>query len=300
MGSSITTGNQPNAGESAMGSLRYSQLIEWFVTSQMMSLRKARGWERSDLGRAIGKHANTIRSWEIGERLPDKGNISLICRELGADPALGVFMEHVVEQLNEGPGVVSDLDKRNLFIVEAAERIYGEIIKWDPLFLSGLVQTEAYHMKEVEEALEGAAFKIKHWLRKQRRQNDFYGRWDAPLTKFLLPAGEVMNLNLLNGSERRAQLDRLLEIDALAHCEVYVVERPYAANHAFEIFRPGGLPGAGPDFVYVETLDQSRHIVEPEKVGLYDRFSSVMLDGASRIGRFLDGRVHQLAEERSQ
>ncbi|MEV3938022.1 Scr1 family TA system antitoxin-like transcriptional regulator [Glycomyces sp. NPDC049804] len=259
------------------------------MTAELISIREERSWSRTRLGAAIGKHANTIRGWEIGDRLPDKANVALICRTLQVAPARGAFLEHVIEQLNEGPDLISDLGKRNLFIVESAERHYGEIIKWDPLQLSGLSQTEDYHMKELADPLEGPAFKIKHWLRKQRRQVDFFGRSDAPQTKFLQPVDEVMGLKRLTKTERKAQIDRLLEIDNLPNCEVFVVQRPYIATHAFEIFRPGRRPGAGPDFVFVETLDQSRHIVEPEKIALYDRFSSVMLDDASRIGRFLDG-----------
>jgi transcriptional regulator with XRE-family HTH domain len=270
-----------------MGSLRYSDLIEAFVTAELISIRDERGWSRSRLGNAIGKHANTIRGWEIGDRLPDKANVALICRTLQVEPARAAFLEHVIEQLNEGPDLISDLDKRNLFIVESAERRYGEIIKWDPLQLPGLCQTEHYHMKELADPLEGRATKVKHWLRKERRQIDFFGRTDLPHTRFLLPVDEVTNLKRLNNSEKQAQIERLIEIDALPNCEVYVVDRPYLAIHAFDIFRPGNRPGAGPGFVFVETLDQSRHIVEPEKIALYDRFSSVMLDDASRIGRFL-------------
>jgi len=270
-------------------SVLYRSLIEAYLTAEIGTLMNSRGWGTTRFGAEMGKHANTIRAWLNGDRIPDIANISRICEKTGADPARKAFMEHVCEQLNQGPELISDLNKRNLFIVESAERLYGEIIKWDPLFVSGLLQNEAYHMKEVEEPLEGPAFRIKHWLRKERRQIDFYGRTDAPLTKFLLPAGEVLESKRLSKAERQAQIDRLLEVDAQPNLEVYVVERPYTAHHAFEIFRPAGRAGAGPEFVFVETLDQSRHIVEPEKIGLYDRYSSVMLDDASRIGRFLDG-----------
>jgi transcriptional regulator with XRE-family HTH domain len=298
MGSSITTGHQPNAGESAMGSLRYSQLIEWFVTSEMMTLRKARGWERSDLGRAIGKHANTVRSWEIGERLPDKANISLICRELGADPALGVFMEHMVEQLNQGPGVVSDLDKRNLFLVEAAERVYGAFTKWDPVVFPSLLQTEAVHMKLFADPIEDPARKIKNWKRKERRSHTFFSRFDGadnPAGEFFVPTRAFTDLELLTRGEKTEQLERLIWVDSLPGCEVLVVPPPHIAVFPFDSFRSAGSGAAGPDFVYVETLDQSRHVVEPQKLALYDQTRSLLRADAQGIGRFLDGGIHRLA-----
>lgn len=267
----------------------YSELIEAFVTAELITIREAKRWSRSKLGDAIGKHANTIRGWEIGDRLPDKANVALICRKLKVEDARAAFLEHVTEQLNRGPELISDLDKRGLYIVEFAERRYGKILKWDPLYLSGLLQDEAYHMKRLAEPMEGAALKVKHWLRKQQRQVDFFGRQDAPETTFILPADAVRDIDNLSARERQAQIDRLLGADARPNCEVHVVEGPYEAIHAFDIFHPGGRPGSGPDFVYVETLDQSRHIVEDEKVALYDRFASVMLDDAIRIGRFLNG-----------
>jgi transcriptional regulator with XRE-family HTH domain len=272
-----------------MGSLRYSELIEWFVTAELMAIRDERGWSRTRLGAAINKHANTIRGWEKGDRLPDKANVALICRMLQVDAARAAFLEHVTEELNRGPELISDLGKRNLFIVESAERRYGEFITWDPVYMHGLAQKEAYHMNRLDEPLEGAAFKIKNWLRKERRQTDFFGRTDGPSMTLLVPEDAMTDLVHLGDSDRQAQVDRLLEIDARPQCGVYVVPRPYRSTHAFSIFRPGGRPGAGPSFVYVETLDQARHIVEEEKIALYDRFASVMLDDAIRIGRFLNG-----------
>lgn len=272
-----------------MGSFRYSELIEWFVTAELMAIREERGWSRSRLGVAIGKHANTIRGWEIGDRLPDKANVALICRTLQVEGARAAFLEHVTEELNRGPELISDLGKRNLFIVESAERRYGEFITWDPVYMHGLAQIESYHMNRLDEPLEGAAYKIKHWRRKERRQTDFFGRADEPRMSLLVPEDAMTDLSRLSESDRQAQIDRLLEIDARPHSQVHVVARPYRSTHAFSIFRPGDRPGAGPAFVYVEALDQARHIVEAEKVALYDRFASVMLDDAIRIGRFLNG-----------
>jgi transcriptional regulator with XRE-family HTH domain len=285
-----TTGYLHSVGSAEMASsVLYKKLIEAYLTAEIGALMKAKRWTTARFAAEIGKHPNTIRAWLNGERLPDTGNILRICDKTEADPVRRAFMEHVSEQLNQGPDLISDLDKRGLYIVESAERRYGKILKWDPLFLSGLVQTEAYHMERLAEPMEGAALKVKHWLRKERRQVDFYGRTDAPETAFLLPATAVRDLEHLGEQDRQQQIDRVLEIDAMPNCEVHVVEPPFEAIHAFDIFRSGGRPGAGPDFVYIETLDQSRHIVEAEKIALYDRFSSVMLDDAIRIGRFLDG-----------
>lgn len=272
-----------------MGSLRYSDLIEAFVTAELISIREERGWSRTRLGGAIGKHANTIRGWEIGDRLPDTANVALICRKLGVDAARGAFLEHVIEQLHQGPGVVSDLDQRGLYIVESAERKYGELRKWDPLLLNGLVQTESYHMNLLAEPLDGPASKIKNWKRKRRRQEDFFRREDGATLKILTPAIAIAALNDLVAGEKEAQLERLVELSSLESCEIRVVNRPHEVLHAFDMFRGGRAKGVGPDFVYVEAIDQARHIVEPDKLALYDLAWSVLWGDAVPIGRFLDG-----------
>jgi hypothetical protein len=238
-----------------------------------------------------------------GQRLPDVANILLICDKTGADPARKAYMEHVREQLRQGSEVVSDLNKRNLFIVESAERNYGKVIKWNPVLFPSLTQSEAFHMELLPDPLEDPARKILHWKRKERRRDEFFGRFGrngSPEAELYLPASAFQYLDRLSERDRADQLEWLLTLDEFAGCEVQVVQSPYVAPFAFDYFKGEGRPGAGPDFVYVETLDQSRHVVDPEKLDLYDQRRSLLRADAQRIGRFLDGRVHQLAEEHPQ
>jgi transcriptional regulator with XRE-family HTH domain len=282
---------------------RYRKLIEAYLVAEINALMNEKGWIAPQLARALGKHVNTIRSWLNGQRLPDVANIRFICDETGADPARKAYMEHVREQLNHGSEVVSDLDKRNLFIVEAAERTYDKVVKWNPVLFPGLVQSEAFHMKLLPDPMEDPAQKVKHWKRKERRGKEFFGRLargDSLEAEFYLPASAFDYLDRLTPEEKTDQVERLLAIDSLQGCEVQVVLSPFLAPFAFESFRGEGRPGAGPDFVYVETLDQSRHVVDPTKLGLYDQRRSLLRADSQRIGRFLDGRVHQLAEEHPQ
>ncbi|MFC3491604.1 Scr1 family TA system antitoxin-like transcriptional regulator [Glycomyces rhizosphaerae] len=283
-------------------STRYEKLIKAYLTAEINALMKEKGWIAPHLAKAVGKHVNTIRPWMSGARLPDAGNILLICERLGADPARAAYMQHVREQLTMGPEVVSDLDKRNLFIVEASERNYGKLVKWNPVLFPSFAQTEAFHMELLPDP-EDPARKIEHWKRKERRSDTFFGRIgsdDSPEAELYLPATAFTFLERLASRERHRQVEWLLAIDAMPGCEVQVVQSPYLVPFAFECFKGEGRPGAGPDFVYVETLDQSRHLVDPEKLALYDHRRSLLRADAQRIGRYLDGRVHQLAEEHPQ
>lgn len=284
-------------------STRYEKLIKAYLTAEINALMKEKGWIAPHLAKAVGKHVNTIRPWMSGARLPDAGNILLICDRLGADPARTAYMQHVREQLTQGPEVVSDLDKRNLFIVEAAERTYGKVVKWNPVLFPSLTQSEAFHMKLLPGPIEDPARQVKNWKRKERRGTEFFDRFDGsdhPEAELYLPASAFAYLDRLTPEEKALQIERLLSIDATPGCEVFVVWSPYLAPFAFDHFKGEGRPGTGPDFVYVETLDQSRHVVDPEKLDLYDQSRSLLRADAQRIGRFLDGRVHQLAEEQPQ
>jgi transcriptional regulator with XRE-family HTH domain len=282
---------------------RYRKLIEAYLVAEINALMNEKGWIAPQLARALGKHVNTIRAWLNGQRLPDVANILLICDKTDADPARKAYMEHVREQLRQGSEVVSDLNKRNLFIVEAAERTYSRVIKWNPVLFPGLVQSEAFHMKLLPDPLEDPAQKVKHWKRKERRGNEFFGRLeggDSLEAEFYLPASAFEYLNRLAPEEKIDQIDRLVAIDAMPGCEVQVVLSPFVAPFAFESFKGEGRSGTGPDFVYVEALDQSRHVVDPEKLDLYDQRRSLLRADAQRIGRFLDVRGHQLAEEHAK
>lgn len=282
---------------------RYRKLIKAYLVAEINALMNEKGWNAPQLARVLGKHVNTIRAWLNGQRLPDVANIRFICDETDADPARKAYMEHVREQLNQGSEVVSDLNKRNLFIVEAAERTYGRIIKWNPVLFPGLVQSEAHHMKLLPDPFEDPARKVKNWKRKERRRESLFARFgssNSPEAEFYLPAGAFAYLDRLAPEEKADQIERLLAIDSTPGCEVHVVQSPYLAPFAFEGFIGEGRSGAGPDFVYVETLDQSRHVVDPEKLDLYDQSRSLLRADAQRIGRFLDVRVHQLAEEHPQ
>ncbi|WP_157930604.1 Scr1 family TA system antitoxin-like transcriptional regulator [Glycomyces xiaoerkulensis] len=270
--------------------MKYPELSEWHVRAELIAIRDEANVSQKWIGEAIKKHQNTVGGWERGDRLPDPGNVALICLKLGVDKERAAFLLHVIEQLHEGPGVISDLEKRNLFIVEGSERRYGRILTWDPLLLHGLLQKEPYHMKLLAEPLEGGpAQKIKSWKRKERRIEHFFSRTDHPEARFLIPAQAIAELSRLTEPEKEHQVQRLLEVDAMPKCEVRVVDAPHEALHAFNIFHPDGRSDAGPPFVYVEAIDQSRHIVEDKKLALYDRIAGALWENAIPIGRFLHG-----------
>jgi hypothetical protein len=99
-------------------------------------------------------------------------------------------------------------------------------------------------------------------------------------------------MRMLDGWEwKDKQIAKLLEADEHPTSEVRVLEGlHYGMEHSYEIYLPDGRPDAAPPFVYVETIDQSRHIEGAFKVELYPDRITQMWSSGTRIGRWLDDR----------
>ncbi|WP_100447743.1 Scr1 family TA system antitoxin-like transcriptional regulator [Glycomyces xiaoerkulensis] len=263
-----------------------SSAAEWFLPVELMAIRIESGRSQRWIANAIGKHTNTVGYWERRERLPDAANVVAICRKLGVDAERTFFLEHVAEQLNTS-GIVSDLHQRNIFIVERAEQYYGVLIKVLTRYIPGLLQIEDYHMGLLPDPMGDPTPKIAHWKRKERRIAAWEARTNARST-FIIDASAIADLDRLPSRSRDKQIQRLKEIDARPNCEVQVMQGPPLTPHGFELFLPGGAPNAGPSFVYVESLDQSRHIEDAESLALYHRVVDDLTPRVTPIGVFLE------------
>ncbi|MFB9661863.1 hypothetical protein ACFQS3_03980 [Glycomyces mayteni] len=282
------------------GTVLNQKLARSYLFAEVHTIAESAGWTPNQFARVMGKSGNTIRAWLDRARLPDIGNLSLICDLGGVDESRKNFILHVGHQLLRGSELIMNLEQRNMYVVESAERTYGTFIKWDPVLPSSLVQTEAFHMVLQPDPLEGAASKIKHWLRKAQRQDNFFSRIGAPgapTAEIYVPASIFGVFDQLSAKDRIAQIDRMIEVNAMPGCEVLVVRSPLIVPFAFDLFKADERSIAGPDFVYVETFDQSRHVVEPEHLAVYDQGRSLLRADSQGIEGFLDGGIHRLAKE---
>ncbi|MBO3735016.1 Scr1 family TA system antitoxin-like transcriptional regulator [Glycomyces niveus] len=285
------------------GTVVYQKFARAYLTAEVNTISQDAGWTPNKFARVMSKSSTTVRAWLDGSRIPDKGNLSLLCDLAEVEPDRKRFILHVSEQLLTNSELISDLDERNLYIVESGERTYPVHVKWDPLLLSALLQIEPYHMKVLAGPMEDPANQVRNWRRKERRSKRFFARFkdqSHPRAEFYVPGSAFADLALLTPKEKTAQIERLRWVDSLPGCEVRVVEPPHFATYAFDTFESDEQTPAGPAFVYVEQLDQSRHVVDEEKIGLYDQARRFLRSNSQGIGRFLDGGVHQLAEEHSQ
>jgi transcriptional regulator with XRE-family HTH domain len=260
-----------------------SRVADWYVLAELNALAAETVLTQQQIANAIGVSSRTITNYLTGETRPKAGMAAYFAKACGATDKRADFLSHVIKQLDNG-GIVSDLGTRNIFIVERAEATSGEIFKWEPLLIPGPCQIEQYHMEKVPER---GSNPMQNWQRKFRRYLTLANRRPAPLTKILTSTNALRQLRDWKWGER--QFDRLLEIDRRPNCEVRVLDGLHQGmDHAFDIYLPGGLPAAPPPFVYVETIDQSRHIEEPEKISLYDDRGKGLWSFGSRIGGRLD------------
>jgi transcriptional regulator with XRE-family HTH domain len=260
-----------------------SRLAEWYVLAELNALVEQTDLTQQQVAEAVGVSARTITNYVTGETRPKAGLALSYALACGASEKRAHFLSHIIKQLDSGK-IISDLDHRNIFIVERAEATSGEFWKWEPWYVPGPLQIERYHLEKLPE--QGLS-PIQNWQRKQRRFLTIASRRPTPVKRFLMSTNALRQLRGWEWAER--QFNHLLEIDQWPNCEIRILDGlHHGVEHAFDMYLPGNHPGAAPPFVYVETLDQSRHIEQPEKISLYDDRVKGMWSFATRIGGRLD------------
>lgn len=260
-----------------------SRVADWFVLAELNALAAETVLTQQQIADEVGVSSRTITNYLTGETRPKAGLAAYFAKACGATEKRADFLSHAIKQLDNG-GIVSDVGTRNIFIVERAEATSGEIFKWEPWFIHGPCQIEQYHMEKLPETTANLR---RNWQRKLRRYLTLANRRPAPVTKLLTSTNALRQLRGWEWGER--QFNRLIEIDKWPNCEIRVLDGLHQGiDHSFDIYLPGELPDAPPPFVFVEALDQSRHIEEPEKISLYDGRGKSMWSFGSRIGGRLD------------
>lgn len=262
-----------------------ARIAEWFVPVELNALKQQSKLTQQQIATKLGVSVRTITNYLAGETRPKAGMAASYARVCGATEKRINFLSHVITQLDRG-AIVSELSERNIFIVELAEATSGEIWKWEPLYIPGPLQIEQYHSGILPEREPDVHV---HYQRKLRRYVTLLGRRPAPKSHFLLSGNALRYIEDWEWADK--QIARLIKADEQPGCEVRVLEGLHRGmDHSYEIYLPDGRPGAPPPFVFVETLDQSRHVEEALKVELYHDRIKHMWSSGTRIGRWLDDR----------
>jgi transcriptional regulator with XRE-family HTH domain len=259
-----------------------AKVADWFYKADLEALYEGCDLTYAQIAEELGVSSRTVYNWVTGETRPKSGMVKLFAKECGASDKRIEFLVHVVNQLDNG-SVVSDLEKRNIFIVERAEATAGEIWKFEPWYIHGPLQLLRYHL----DLLPGHEDPMQNWQRKYQRFLVLSRRRPAPILRFLMTTNALRQIRGWEGAAE--QFNHLLEVDSWPNCEIRILDGLHqGVEHAFDIFRPGGFLKAPPSLVYVETLDQSRHIEEVTKTDLYYDQVKGMWSAGQRIGGRLD------------
>lgn len=262
-----------------------ARIAEWFVPVELNALWRQSQLTQTQIAKKLGVSPRTMQNYLSSETRPKAGMAAQFARVCGASEKRIDFLAHVITQLDNG-AIVSELNERNIFIVELAEATSGEIWKWEPWYIPGPLQIGRYHSDMLPEREPDVHV---HYQRKERRFLTLTSRRPAPTIHYLVSGSALRMLDGWEWADR--QFAKMIEADEQLNCEVRVLEGLHRGmDHSFDIYLPDGRPGAAPPFVFVEALDQSRHIEDAVKVKLYHDRINQMWSSGTRIGRWLDDR----------
>ncbi|MEU6858875.1 Scr1 family TA system antitoxin-like transcriptional regulator [Glycomyces sp. NPDC046736] len=255
-----------------------SKVAEWYYRSELVALAEETDLTYAQIASSLGVSVRTVQNYVSGETRPKMGMATRFAQICGAPEARVKFLEHVIQQLYTG-GLVSEREKRSLFILERAEARSAKFLQWEPWFIPGPLQIRRYHLELLPEPSTNPEL---NWQRKHRRLMTIGGRNPMPTTRFLCSSNALQQTSGWDWAKE--QFEHLLEINQWPNCEIRILDGlHYGAEHAFEIFLPGNLPEAPPEFVFVESIDETRHIEEAEKVQLYDMLFNSMWSAGRQI-----------------
>ncbi|MEV3939056.1 Scr1 family TA system antitoxin-like transcriptional regulator [Glycomyces sp. NPDC049804] len=276
-----------------------SHLARWFA-GRVAWLGRSRGkYTQTDVANFLGKKYQAVANLEQGKLFPSVGDCYAIADLFNLDDEL---KEYLIAIARNGAEQNYPTDRRfNALCLQMAERFYGVILKWEPLFVPGIGQTRAYQYNILREA-EGTTDEQlnRGWSFKKERFDTLAARTDRPRVVLLISETALLNLRFLSAADRQEQIDHLLALDARPNWAVRIVSALHPnVGGSFEIYRPGKAEFGGPAFVYTEVWDNSWCIEEPARIGRYDDLWQILLGKSITLKEHLDDRRDGLAQELS-
>jgi len=276
-----------------------SKLAKWFPGRVVSLGRKTKRLTQTDVANFLGKNYQTIAKMEQGRSCPSVGDCYALADLLELSDELRDYMIDIAR--NEAQSNFRSDRRFNALCLQMAERFMGEIRKWEPYLLPGIVQTRAYHFNIVamsqqssDERLDGG------WKFKVERYEALLARKDGPKIVILISAEALQNLRFLSETDRREQLERLDYLDSLPNWEIRIITDLYPRSAtAFDLYRPADAEFGGPAFVYTEVWDDSYCIEEALRIERYDGLWKILLGKSISLKEHLDGRRDGVAEEHS-
>lgn len=276
-----------------------SHLARWFA-GRVAWLGRSRGkYTQTDVANFLGKKYQAVANLEQGKVFPSVGDCYALADLFNLDDEM---KEYMIAIARNGAEQNYPADRRfNALCLQMAERFYGVIFKWEPLFIPGIAQTRAYHFCIVRMSQDYTDEQLNRgWSFKKERYEELLARLDNVKVVLLISETALLNLRFLSAADRQEQLDRLRELDALPNWEIRIVSALHPeGGGAFSIYRPARSQFGGPPFAYAEVWDNSWCIEETDRIGRYDDLWKILRGKSIRLKGYLDDRRDGLAQELS-
>jgi DNA-binding XRE family transcriptional regulator len=277
-----------------------SHLAKWFAGRVAWLGRNQGKYTQTDVANFLGKKYQAIANLEQGKVFPSVGDCYAIADLFNLGDEL---KEYMIAIARNGAEQNFPTDRRfNALCLQMAERFYGEISKWAPIFIPGIAQTRSYHFNILREA-EGTTDEQlnRGWSFKKERFEALLARTDSAKVVLLISETAILNLRFLIPADQREQLDRLRELNARHNWQIRIVPALHPeAGGAFDIYRPALSQFGGPTFVYTEVWDNSWCIEETDRIGRYDELWQTLLGRSNTLEEHIDDRRDSLAQEHPQ
>jgi transcriptional regulator with XRE-family HTH domain len=274
------------------------------LAAQLRALREDAGLTGTSLAQQVGWGQSKVSKIETGRQLPTEDDIRVWARVVGApagkvEELLAALRSARVEfatwreqYRTAGGGAAKQAD------IAALEARATRIGEFQPAFIPGLLQTAQYARELLVawalDAAQGAlgigeADVDPLVAARMQRQHVLY----QPGKQVQLVVLEAALYSRVCSPEALAgQLDRLLAVTSLPNVEFGII--PFAAR--LPVFPICSFMIFDTELVTAETLTGEQQVNEPEQIALYDRFFTLLRDGAAR-GQDAAALVHQALGE---
>jgi transcriptional regulator with XRE-family HTH domain len=216
---------------------------------------KAMDWSPSKLIRIesgqVSISSNDLRALLAHYDVKDKSRVETLL-ELAKSSRAGSFYDQFAADLKDG--------FRDYLAFEASATV---IRQYDPILISGLLQTEEYARAILDEVFGVASDGIdRQWTARQHRQ-ELHDREDPPEMRFVIDEATIARRVGRNGKVMLRQIERLREFADAPHVALQVLP-----------FSVGAHPGMAGSFVLLEfddpNLDDLAHLESVDSVTIKD------------------------------
>lgn len=167
-----------------------------------------------------------------------------------------------------------------------SEQIATRIQVFECEVIPGLLQTLGY-LQAIQDAQLPIPADVAERVRKlrERRQELFHGRADAPRMQFLMGEAAMLYLMRLDAGVRDGQVARLREVAAMPGVEIRVLTELHAAvAGSFAILT---TPDDFPPIVYTDHLDGCRYLEDVDVTSRYEQAFSAARKKSVSIEEYL-------------